>query len=158
MSAKDQVTRAAFEMIFKTLPTDYEIQNPVSQFLSDSLDMFLEDSEMRTLMRVQLVTKANDDPNGVLTRLVDLHNDHALEEFHNGIGELVKDLSEAEDVSFDRREVVVDRREVVEEVLKEVNGDGDVESSLNPGENQIPPPETQVFEVAKTEPHRSDGV
>lgn len=96
MSAKDQIASGMIKAIMETLPTEYEIQNPVSQFLCDGIDKVLEDSKLVNVIKAQAVKRSNDDPNGVLQQLVTLHNDGVLIRFHNDIEEFVKELTEAE--------------------------------------------------------------
>lgn len=96
MSAKDQIASGMIKAIMETLPTEYEIQNPVSQFFCDVIDKVLEDSKLVNVIKAQAVKRSNDDPNGVLKQLVTLHNDGVLIRFHNDIEEFVKELTEAE--------------------------------------------------------------
>lgn len=122
MSAKDQISSGLMKGILEMLPTDYDPQNPVSQFLCDVVDNVLSKNTLANIIKAQAVKQANEDPNGVLERLVTVYNDRILVGFHNNIGDFVRELNEAEDAEtgeegFDRREIV-----------KEINGDEDVKS------------------------------
>jgi hypothetical protein len=97
MSAKDTITSGVMKGLLEMLPTEYEPQNPVSQFLCDEIDKILDDSKLRDIIKTQLANKANDDPNSVLERLVTVYNDRVLVSFHNDIGDFVKGLNEADD-------------------------------------------------------------
>lgn len=110
MSAKDQMASGMMQAILKTLPTEYEIQNPVSQFLCDAIDKVLVESSLVDTIKAQAVKRSNNDPNGVLQQLVTLHNDGVLIRFHNDIEEFVKGLNEAEAIEG-----------AVEDVVKEIN-------------------------------------
>ena len=96
MSAKDMMASGMIKAVVETLPTEYEIQNPVSQFLCDSIDKVLEDSKLVNVIKAQVVKRSNDDPNGVLQQLVTLHNDGVLIRFHNDIETFIEGLNEAE--------------------------------------------------------------
>jgi len=116
MSIKDSITSGVMQSLLEVLPTEYETQNPVSQFLCDQIDAFLEDSKLRDIIKSQIANKANSDPNGVLERLVMVYNDQVLVTLHTDIGAFVRGLNESED-GFDRREIPED-----------ANGDEDAKS------------------------------
>ncbi len=92
MSAKDSLTSGVMKGLLEMLPTEYEPQNPVSQFLCDEIDKVLDDGKLRDIIKTQLANRANDDPNSVLEQLVAVYNDQVLVSFHNDIGDFVNDL------------------------------------------------------------------
>lgn len=96
MSVRDSIAAGMMEGVIKMLPTDYEIQNSVSQFICDQIDKILEESPLSNVIKAQIAGKANDDPNDVLEHLIALHNSGAIVGFHNDIGDFVRELNEAE--------------------------------------------------------------
>jgi len=109
MSTKDHIASGMIESVLKMLPTEYEIQNPVSQFLCDAIDKVLADSKLTNIIKAQAVQKANADPNGVLDQLVAVYNDRVLIGFHIDIGDFVKELNDNETES------------VTEEITEEID-------------------------------------
>jgi hypothetical protein len=101
MSAKDQIAGGMIGTVLKMMPTEYEIKNPVAQFLCDEIDKVLDETEFVTVIKAQLANKANADPNGVLKSLVTVYNDKVLVTFHNDIEEFVNSLNEAESATDD---------------------------------------------------------